>query len=175
MNTSRKLVLTAAACAAALSIASPAQAASALQKFGTGDVIITGSSVTIANDAGEYGGVYLKSKSASGKKLSAVDFSFANAGDVGGGAPRFSLPIDTDNNGTTDGYAFIDVNSCGGAALVSTDSPTSQVYFGSDAAYANWNEFTAAHPTWRSAPGDTPFVIADVAGSYSVTDVSLRQ
>lgn len=172
MKTSHTVMLTALSCAVALSVASPATAAPALQTFGT--ATLTDGTVTIVNGSGEYGGAYLKSKSTSGKKLSAVDFSFTNTGAVAGGAPRFSLPIDTDADGSTDnGYAFIDVNGCGGDNHVSTDNSACTVYFGPDA-YVNWDAFAAAHPTWRSAPGSIPFVIADVEGSYSVTDVSLR-
>jgi hypothetical protein len=175
MKTNRTVALTALSCAAALALASPAQAASGLQKFGTGTVTVVGSSVTIVNGDGQYGGVYVKGKSSSSKALSGLDFSFRNTGDVAGGAPRFSLPIDSDlNSGTNNGYAFIDVNGCGGDPVVSTNNAACTVYFGPDA-YANWDALTAAHPTWRLAPGSSPFVIADVAGSYAVTDVSLRQ
>lgn len=176
MNTTGKTALVALTFAAALSVSSPAHAAPALQSFGTGVVTINGDgSVSIVNGSGEYGGVYLKSRSNSGKVLSAVDFSFTNTGNTAGGAPRFSIPIDTDLDGSTDnGYAFIDVNSCGGN-FVSTTSGTCQVYFNTEPApYANWDAFAAAHPTWRIDPGNIPFVIADVEGTYSVTDVVLR-
>ena len=148
-----------------------------LQTFGTGTVVIgqDGDSVTIANDAGEYGGVYVKSKSQGGKLLSEVAFSFTNTGIVAGGAPRFSLPIDTDGKGkTVEGYAFIDVNSCG-TNDVNTANSACQVYFDTEPQpYANWAAFAAAHPTWRTAPGAIPFIIADVAGSYSVDNIVLR-
>lgn len=175
MNNTRKTALVALTFAAALSVASPTQAAPALQTFGTGEVTINNGTVSIVNDSGEYGGVYLKSRSTSGKLLSAVDFSFTNTGDTAGGAPRLSIPIDTDMDGSTDnGYAFIDVNNCGGD-FVSTTSSTCQVYFHTEPApYANWDAFAAAHPTWRIDPGNIPFVIADVAGTYSVTAVVLR-
>ena len=175
MKINRTVTLTALAAAAALSVASPATAAPALQTFGDGVVTISGSTVTIDNGAGQYGGVYLKSRSTSGKKLSAVDFSFTNSGDTAGGAPRFSIPIDTDADGSTDnGYAFIDVNNCG-SNTVSTESATCQVFFNSEpAGYANWNAFAAAHPTWRVDPSGIPFVIADAPGQYAVSDISLR-
>jgi hypothetical protein len=174
MTITRKSALTALTLAAGLSVASPAQAAPALQTFGT--AVVSGATVTIDNDAGEFGGAYLKSRSTSGKKLADVDFWFTSEGDVGGGAPRFSVPIDTDLDGTTDnGYAFIDVNSCGGATLVSTESSDCQVYFHTEPApYANWDAFAAAHPTWRIDPGGIPFVIADVEGHYGVRDIALR-
>jgi hypothetical protein len=163
--------------AAGTAVAAPSDK---LQTFGTGDVTVSqDGTVNIVNDAGEYGGVYVKSKSNSGKSLSQADFSFTNnGGDVAGGAPRFSIPIDTDNNGKTDnGYAFIDVAGCGGATgdntVVSTDNANCQVNF-NGVSYANWDAFAAANPTYRIDPGSIPFVIADVQGSYSVTDISLR-
>lgn len=152
--------------------AMPASAAPKLLTFGTGDVVAGTDSATIVNDVGEYGGVYLNSRSQSAKPLKDVVFSFVSTGDTAGGAPRFSWPIDTDRNGTVDGYAFLDVNGCGGP-LVSSSSPTCTTYFGSEV-FPNWAAFAAAHPDYRSAPGAIPFIIADWVGSYSVTDIVLR-
>ena len=174
-------IVTAAVASAGMLAAGPAVAAQPdkLQTFGTGDVTVAGNTVNINNDAGEYGGVYVKSKSNSGKSLSQADFSFTNnGGDVAGGAPRFSIPIDTDNNGKTgDGYAFIDVAGCGGTTgdytVVSTDNANCHVNF-SGVDYANWDAFAAANPTYRIDPGSIPFVISDQPGTYSVKDISLR-
>ena len=46
-----------------------ASAAPRLHSFGTGEVTFGAHSITLANDPGEYSGVYLKSKSQSGRKL----------------------------------------------------------------------------------------------------------
>jgi hypothetical protein len=163
----------------AVSSAQAAPAPKNLQTFGTGDVVATADTATIDNDSGEYGGVYNTAKSTSSKALSSVTFEFRNnGGDVAGGAPRLSLPIDTDGKAkTNDGYAFLDVLGCGGAAgdntLVSTQSATCAVNFqGTD--YANWSAFAAANPTYKTGQGYIPFVIADVAGSYSVDHIVLR-
>ena len=162
---------------ASLAIAGTVMAApNKLRTFGTGDVTITGPrSATIVNDVGEYGGVYVVGKSTYKRPLADVDFSFTSTGAIGGGAPRFSLPIDTDGNvKTTEGYAFIDVNSCGGSTNVSTSSSTCMVYFNTEPApYTNWDAFAAAHPTWTTSQ-DIPFVIADAPGSYGVSDVELN-
>lgn len=158
---------------ATFAITTAALAAAPLQQFGTGEVTITGTSATIVNDAGEYGGVYVKARSLNNKPLADVDFSFTSSGDVAGGAPRFSIPIDTDGDTkTTEGYAFIDVNGCGGDLFVSTTNEDCVVYFGDDV-YANWDAFAAANPTYRISKA-IPFIIADVAGSYTVEDVSLQ-
>ena len=152
-----------------------------LQTFGTGTVTVMGAdSATIVNGTGEYGGVYLNSKSQSGKPLNAVSFSFVSTGDVTGGAPRFSIPIDTDGIGSTvEGYAFLDVLGCGGVTgattTVSTDLSSCQVSFNSpNYNYANWDAFAAANPTYRISPGAIPFIIADEPGSYAVNSIDLR-
>ena len=109
-------------------------------------------------------------------------FQFSNRGDVQGGAPRFSIGIDTDGDpNSNNGFAFLDAAGCGAAVgpnttlttLVSTQNPACHVNFnGVD--YANWDAFAAAFPSARTNPGGTPFIIADVAGSYNVTDIVLR-
>ena len=164
-------------------MAAPATAAPGfkLKTFGTGEVTVTSStSATIVNDAGEFGGVYLQSKSESSKPLDSVDFQFRSTGDVGGGAPRFSIPIDDPATGTkVDGYAFLDVNGGGGdptgvvPTLVSTQAGNCQVFFNADT-YANWTAFAAANPTFRTSPGHIPFIIADAPGSYEVDGIVLR-
>jgi hypothetical protein len=144
-----------------------------LQAFGTGTVVITSAdSATIVNTTGQYGGVFLNSKSQSAKPLNAVSFSFVSTGDVAGGAPRFSIPIDSGS--TTVMYAFLDVLGCGYAAgIVSTDLANCHVNFNS-VDYANWDAFAAANPTYRIAPGFIPFIIADEPGSYAVNSIDLR-
>ena len=150
-----------------------------LQTFGTGMVTITGvDSATIVNDAGEYGGVYVNAKNQGNKPLNAVGFSFVSTGDVAGGAPRFSIPIDTGGGrGTVEGYAFLDAAGCGGVSggstTVSTDSPTCAVNFDS-VDYPNWAAFAATNPTYRIAAGAIPFIISDQAGSYAVDSIDLR-
>jgi hypothetical protein len=176
MLTARRSAVLAAAACAALAVAGPAQAApKGLTSFGPGAVTISGDSATIVNDAGEYGGVYVDSRAANGRNIDAVHISFVNTGAVSGGAPRFSVPIDTDRDGDVDLYAFLDVNGCGGDNLVSTDNPDCLVYLNNESApYENWDALVAAHPTWKLAKGAATFVIADVEGSYSVTDIDLR-
>ncbi|HEV8489171.1 MAG TPA: hypothetical protein VGQ58_05235, partial [Candidatus Limnocylindrales bacterium] len=94
-------------------------------------------------------------------------------GDVAGGAPRLSIPIN-DGLGTADLFAFLDVANCA-SNTVSTDSPTCPVFlnqvYGS---FASWDAFVAAHPTFKIVSGGIPFVIADQAGTYVVSDIVLR-
>ena len=179
----RFLVVLMVAAVAAIGLGGVAASASAnkLQTFGDGTVTIgaDGDSATIVLSAGQFGGVYLNSKSQSAKPLNAVHFSFVSTGDVTGGAPRFSIPIDTDGvGGTVEGYAFLDAAGCGGVSggttPVSTSSPDCHVNFlGAD--YANWATFADANPTYRIAPGAIPFIIADGSvGSYAVEGIDLR-
>jgi hypothetical protein len=165
---------------AAIGFGSIAASASSnrLQTFGTGIVTTSGDSATIVNGAGEYGGAYINAKNLGNKRLSAIGFSFVSTGDVAGGAPRFSIPIDADGvANTVEGYAFIDAAGCGGVSgettTVSTSSLVCHVNFqGVD--FANWDAFAAANSTYRIAPGAISFIIADVAGSYSVSSIDLR-
>jgi hypothetical protein len=177
-----KVALAVAALAIAVTATVAVAGKATLQTFGTGDVTLTGAdSATIVNDSGEYGGVYIKSKSSSAK-LADVVFQFTSQGDVTGGAPRFSLPIDdpatTGKGAGLDGYAFMDAANCGGVSggftLVSTQNPACAVFYG-NGSWANWAAFAAANPTLHIASGYTPFIIADgAAGSYNVTDIVLR-
>ena len=162
------------AAVAAIGFGGVAVSASAnkLQTFGTGEVTASYDSATIVNGAGEYGGVYIKSRGQSAKPLNAVHFSFDSTGDSTGGAPRFSIPID-DGTGVLK-YAFIGVLNCGYASgTVSTDLSNCMVNFNS-VDYANWDAFASANPTFRIAPGQIPFIIADEPGNYAVSNIDLR-
>jgi hypothetical protein len=175
-------------------LALPAAAAPQLETFGTGQVTTSGGTVTITNTivndpvwgvGPSYGGVYLKSRSLS-SKLADVEVSFRSTGDVAGGAPRFSIPIDDRDPATKDTYAFLAPDRCGGASgqstVVSTELANCIVDLNGNfaaslagASYANWDAFVAANPTFRVQPGGIPIIIADGAvGTYVVTDIVLR-
>lgn len=169
------------------SFAGAAPAPKPLQTFGTGVVTAGTDTATIVIEAGEYGGVYLNSKSQSGKSLSNVSFGFTTTGDVQGGAPRFSLPIDDPATSVKgDGYAFIDAANCGAPVGQGTTNPlrvatgqeSCKVYFGGEA-HDNWAAFAEAHPTYVVTPGKIPFIIADwtpagTVGTFVISDITLR-
>ena len=159
----------------AIAIAGTSTAANTKYRtFGTGSVSVSGDTARINNDSGEYGGVYLRSRSLSSKPLRAVHVSFRSTGDVGGGAPRFSIPLNTGRTENTPPYAFLDVNGCG-TSFVSTDSPNCQVFINFNGeSFANWDALVARHPSWRIKAGGIPFIIADAPGDYRVTDIDLR-
>ena len=148
---------------------------SPIQAFGAGEVTLKASSATIKNAAGQWGGVYSKNSTKRGK-LDEVTFTFKSDGDVQGGAPRWSIPIDTNANMHQDGYAFLDAANCGATVgtndenaitKVSTSNPNCKVFFGSNV-WDNWAAFAAGNPSYRVAKKDRPFIIADAAGDYHV-------
>jgi hypothetical protein len=158
---------------AVMALASTVTANGKLFTFGTGSVSIHKGVVSLSNDPGEYSGVYVKSQNLSNKRLRFVHVSFVSSGDTAGGAPRFSIPLNT-GDGVTDHYAFLDVDNCG-SALVSTDNSHCKVFlnFSSDS-FANWAALVHAHPTWRIPKHGIPFIIADQPGDYTVSHVDLR-
>jgi hypothetical protein len=87
-----------------------------------------------------------------------------------------SIPIDTNNNGTTESFAFIDANNCGlTAAQSGTVTQACPVFFG-DTLYANWAAFVLAHPDYRIGNDEEiPFVVADQPFLGSVSNVQLGQ
>lgn len=162
------LTLAVVALGAFAGIASAAPSVS-FQKFGPGDVAISGTGATLTNDANEYSGIYVKSKSLNNKQLADVHVSFNSTGDFAGGAPRFSIPLSTG----VDVYAFLDVNDCS-TSLVSTDDSTCRVFVNTGASYDNWRAFAAANPATRIAKDAIPFIIADQAGTYAISNVDIR-
>jgi len=169
--------------AAALTVAVTANAAGGgkLKCFADSPATCTlnsATSATIDSTQGGDAGVYLTNgKSTNGTPIANADFSFtffcANTTDLssssGGGAMRWSIPINTDGNSkTTEGYAFLDGANClaggtqpsGGALTVSTTVATCPVFFGAGS-YTNWDAFAAANPTYTIS-GALPFVISDV-------------
>ena len=174
---------------AALTLAGTSGAAPGgrLRKFGTGEVTTANNSATIVIDAGEFGGVFQQGKGQGGKLVGDVIFAFTSRGDVAGGAPRFSIPIDDGSFDPNTDFAFIDAAGCGAtvgdnpagdATLVSTQNPQCHVHFdGVD--YLNWATFASSNPTFRIAK-NIPFIIADAvppshgSATFVVTDIVLN-
>ena len=142
----------------------------------------SGTGATLDNTGGDpdgsYSGVYFATSAISGKPLSQVSgLSFNYTGTATAGSPRISLPIDTNADGTTDFYAFIGAFYCNnGAGLVDpmNDSTCAIFYTGNTTGDANWAAFVAAHPTWRVS-NDVPFIVADDAGLWTVSNVHLGE
>jgi len=137
--------------------------------------VTSSSSATLVTVDTNDAGVYVQAKSLNGKALNKVSFGFTSSGDVNGGAPRFSIPI---NDGTTVlGYAFMDAANCGGTSgnttLVSTQNASCKVYFKSGS-YDNWTAFAAANPNYKIG-SQIPFIIADgTPGTYQLSGIDLH-
>jgi pseudouridine-5'-phosphate glycosidase len=172
---------------AALTLAGTSAAApgARLRIFGTGEVTTVLNSATIVIDVGEFGGVFKKGRGQTGKLVGDVVFAFTSRGDVAGGAPRFSIPIDDGSFDPNADYAFMDAEGCGAtegdnpgsvATLVSTQNPACHVNFHS-VDYDNWADFASSNPTFRISRDAIPFIIADVVpdgqtvATYVVTDI----
>jgi hypothetical protein len=162
--------------AAALSITSFATAAGGkLRCFADSPAMCTlnsATSATLNTTSGGDAGVYLTNgKSTGGASLASADYSFnyfcSNTTDltscVGGGAPRWSIPINTggDPKDTQQVYAFLDANGCGDDGVVSTTEADCAVTLNTGGSWANWDAFAAANPTFTIASA-LPFVISDV-------------
>jgi hypothetical protein len=151
-----------------------------LNAAGTGATLITTDNDADPNNASA--GVYYASSNISGDQIGTVtglSFSYsctAATNCVTGGSPRMSIPIDTDNNGSTESYAFIDANNCGlTAAQSGTVTQACPVFFGATL-YPNWAAFVAAHADYRIGNDDAvAFVIADQPFSGTVSNVQLGQ
>ena len=97
----KKWIFTAlAVCALVLPAAAFAGKDHPFLTFGPGKVILNEKTkqASITNAPGQSGGLYA-TKAASSSKLTKVVFTFKSDGDVQGGAPRFSIPINTTATG----------------------------------------------------------------------------
>jgi hypothetical protein len=135
---------------------------------------------TVTGPNGQYSGVYYATSNLSGDLLTSItQLSFDFTGAATAGSPRISLPIDTNNNGTTDFFAFISGFHCNnGAGHVDPIHNASCLIFytGGPVSGQTWAQFTAnGGGTWRVATDTVPFVIADDVGFWTVSNVQLGQ
>jgi len=141
-----------------------------------------GTGATLDNTGGDpdgsYSGVYYATSSLSGKLVSSItQLSFDYTGNAAtAGSPRISLPIDTTNNGSTDFYAFIGASACGIAGHVDIHNAGCLVFYtGGPVSGETWATFAAHGWSVSGVAGDVPFVIADDAGIWTVSNVQLGQ
>ncbi len=137
---------------------------------------------TIDNDLdpnNNYAGVYVQNTNLDGKLIGDVNklsFSYDGSG-AAGGSPRISIPIDENNDGTTEAYAFIDTLGCNdGDANVGTldaiNDATCNVSYGATV-YPNWAGFVSANPTFKVATDALAFIIVDQPGNFSISNIQL--
>lgn len=160
-------------------LATPALAANPLLCFADapGTCLISSGIATLNNTSGGGSGVYTAVSSLTSKTLAQVNqLSFSYTGTPTAGSPRISLPVDMDANGTTDVYAFIGANLCNnGSGLVDAINNLSCKIFitgGDVGGYTGWAAFVTAFPSAKVGP-DVPFVIADDAGLWTVSNIHL--
>lgn len=141
-------------------------------------------SATLDTTQGGDAGVYLSNgKATGGTPVANAGFSFQYfcsdttnyTSCVGGGAPRWSIPINVGNDpkDTQQVYAFLDANGCGDDGTVSTAEADCAVTLNIGGSYPNWAAFAAANPTYTIASA-LPFVISDVTtgGQIIVNNLS---
>jgi hypothetical protein len=179
-------VAVAAAVLAIAGLASGAAGGGKLRCFADAPATCTlnsATSATLDTTQGGDAGVYLSNgKATGGTPVANAGFSFqyfcANTTDytscVGGGAPRWSIPINVGNDpkDTHQVYAFLDANGCGDDGTVSTDEADCAVTLNAGGSYPNWATFAAANPTYTIANA-LPFVISDVTTGGKIIVMNL--
>lgn len=121
---------------------------------------------TDSNPNGDYAGVYTAKPTISGRLLGQVkQLGYHYKGNIAPQPGNLSLnvPLDEDNNGTTEEYAFVDAFYCPGTngAVNVVKDPNCTIYVGGVTPYPNWAALVAAHPTWRVATDNVPFIVAE--------------
>jgi hypothetical protein len=126
-----------------------------------------------------YAGVYISNTNLDGKLLVDVNklsFDYYGSG-ASGGSPRISIPIDENNDGSTEAYAFIDTLSCnnGDANMGTLDAinDSTCVVAYESTTYINWEAFAAENPTYRIASDALTFIIVDQPGQFDISSVQL--
>lgn len=168
---------------------------SALKCFdGPSDLTIYGGACSITNGVatlnnsdsnpnGDYSGVYYQTSSLSGMMLSGITtlgYTYSGTVPPMPGDLSLNIPVDTNNDGTTDAYAYVDAFYCpgtGGVVDVIHD-PVCGIWF-NGVEYANWAAFVAAFPTAKVSV-DVPFIVAErtpaePSAVWTVSNVNLGQ
>jgi hypothetical protein len=136
-----------------------------------------GAAILDTNDGdpdGSYAGVYSNNRFIYGKPLSSIStLSFRFSGDAAtAGSPRFSVPIDTNGDGTTDIWAFISAFYCNdGSGNVSANNAGCTIYTSDGGSYAGVAALTAAYPGAKIATDNYVFVISDEPGTWTISNV----
>lgn len=145
--------------------------------------LIPNGAVFVNAAPGDYAGVYVKNDGLQGKTLGAVtQLSFKYNRNVSGGAPRFSLAIDANGDGSYEFFAFADPNGCGiptggtGNMVGKVDvinNPNCQITTNDGRSYPNYAAFVAGNPGAKYATNQVSFIIADQPGNYRVVQVKM--
>lgn len=174
------------------SIADPSYAVAAapghnkIQCFQSGDATCTlnsngakGSATLTVTGPGDASVYYLHyNGSVYGNLLSSIpQLSFTYTGTPVAGSPRFSIPVDTNDDGFTDFWAYASAYYCNdGFGLVDViNDATCTIYVSNDplVSYPNWAAFVASQPAISTVAltDNYLFVIADDVGTWTVNNV----
>ncbi len=133
---------------------------------------------------GDYSGVYYAISTYSGQLLSSISsLGYTYSGTVTPSAGNLSLniPVDENNDGTTDNYAYVDATYCSGVSGVVDviHDSSCAFYYAGGIYYANWSAFITANPTFKVSSG-VPFIVAErtpaePAVVWTVSNVNLGQ
>jgi hypothetical protein len=121
---------------------------------------------TDTNSNGDYAGVFRGKSPLSGKKLGDVKqlgYHYVGTTSPTPGDLSLNVPLDENNNGTEDEYAFVDATYCpghNGTVNVIKDANCG-IYVGGTVFYPNWKALVTAHPTWKVAKDKVSFIIAE--------------
>jgi len=122
--------------------------------------------LTSGDPDGDYAGVFTADSNLYGAPLASVtQASYQYSGTI---APQpgnlsYNIPIDTDGNGSTEAYAFVDAFYCPGTngnVDIINDAKCG-IYVGGVTFYPNWAALVAAYPTAKVATDNFVFVIAE--------------
>lgn len=137
--------------------------------------------LTSTNPSGDYAGIYTLESKTYGTELTnltQLSYSYTATTPPQPGDLSYNLPIDTDGNGTTDAYAFIDAYYCpgvGGTVDILHDVSCG-IYYNGSIFYPNWTAFTDAYPGAKVATDNSVFIVAErtpgePAATYTITNV----
>ena len=122
--------------------------------------------VSSSSPTGDYAGVYTLESKLYGSTLAGltqVSYHYTGTITPQPGNLSYNIPIDTDGNGSTEGYAFVDAYYCpgvGGNVDVIND-PNCGIYYQGVSFYPNWAAFAAAYPGAKVATDNYAFIIAE--------------
>lgn len=137
--------------------------------------------LTSSSPTGDYAGVYTNESTMYGATLSSLSqLSYHWSGNIAPtpGNLSYNIPVDTNGDGSTDFYAFVDAFYCPGVNGVVdiTTNPNCVIYEGGVTPRANWAALVAANPGAKVATDNFVFIVAErtpsePAATYTVNNV----
>lgn len=116
---------------------------------------------------GDYAGVYIPHSAMSGKLLGKVKhlgYNYKGTVKPTPGDLSLNVPLDENNNGSTEEYAYVDAFYCPGnhGHVDIIKNKKCGIFVGQgNTEYPNWAALVAAHPTYKVATDHPPILIAE--------------